>query len=276
MRRFIAVYGAFFSQQLKSLMEYKLDFSMGMLALAIQQLGSFIVLFAVFSQIQALGSYSFDEMLLFFAYSQIVKGIDHIYNDNIWTIGWWRIRDGSFSQFLTRPLGLISQIVMERVQFDGFGEFLIGLLLFIYAYIQCGLSFGVLDVLVFIYFIIFGLTIYFSIKLLTAAVSFWTVSSGELMTVAYEIGNFTRYPLDMYQNQILRTVLLYVLPFALVSWLPIVWFIRDSDFIAGILGLTWAKGILLLGLTALIAGLLLGIASLVWKRGLRRYTATGT
>ncbi len=276
MIRFFRIYSAFFKQQVKSLIEYKLDFAAGMVALGFQQVASFLVLFAVFSQIQAIGSYSFDEMLLFFGWAQLMKGFDHVYNDNIWTVGWWRIRDGSFSQFLIRPLGIVSQIVMERLQFDGLGEFLIGLLIFIYAFIRTGLRFSFGDWLVFGYFFLCGLVIYFALKLLGASVAFWTISSGELMTVTYEIGSFTRYPLDMYKSAIIRSLLIYVLPFALVTWVPMVWFIREPQFIADILGIPWARGSALLGFTGGLTLILLGLSVGTWKAGLRRYNATGT
>ena len=88
MIRFFEIYAAFFKQQIKSLIEYKVDFMTGMIALGVQQVSTFIVLLAVFTQVKIIGSYSFDEILLFYGYSQIVRGIDHVYNDNIWAVGW--------------------------------------------------------------------------------------------------------------------------------------------------------------------------------------------
>lgn len=197
MKRFLQIYLAFFKQQLKALMEYKVDFMMGMIALGVQQISTFLVLLAVFTQIKAIGTYDFNEILLFYGYSQIIRGIDHIYNDNIWTVGWGQIRDGSFSKYLVRPINTITHIIMERVQFDGIGEFIIGIIVFIYAKGKLGLSFGLEGSLVFTVFVISGLVIYFAIKLLCAAVAFWTTSSGELMTVTYEINSFNKYPLDI-------------------------------------------------------------------------------
>lgn len=276
MRRFLEVYLAFFKQQIKSLIEYKVDFALGMLALAFQQLSSFLVLFAVFTQIKSIGSYSFDEMLLFYGFSQILRGVDHIYNDNIWTVGWMRIRNGSFSQYLTRPIPVLSQVIMERVQFDGFGELLLGLLVFIYAKVRLALVFSPVDWLVFGAFCITGLAIYFAIKLACSAVAFWTVSSGELMTVVYEVNTFTRYPLDIYKSAILRNLLIYFLPFAVVSYFPMVYFLRDNAFISSVLGINYDNRIFILIFSVTIAAAALLLASLLWRRGMRRYNASGT
>lgn len=276
MKGFFGIYLAFFKQQIQALIEYKMDFALGMVSLAFQQLSSFLVLFAVFTQIRSIGSYSFDEMLLFYGFSQILRGIDHIYNDNIWTIGWMRIRNGSFSQYLTRPLPILAQIIMERVQFDGFGELVLGLLVFVYARLRLQLVWSPAEWLAFLAFCIIGLAIYFAIKLACSAVAFWTVSSGELMTVVYEVNTFTRYPLDIYKNAILRNLLIYFLPFAVVSYLPMVYFIRDSGFISATLGIDFSHRSLLLLFAAAIAGLALTGAGLLWRLGLRRYNASGT
>ncbi len=274
--RFFGIYKAFFAQQVKALIEYKLDFAIGMTALGFQQLSSFLVLLAVFTQIKAIGSYSFDEMLLFYGYSQILRGIDHVYNDNIWTIGWNRIRNGTFSQFLTRPMPALTQVVMERVQFDGLGELILGTLVFVYAYVRLGLSFGALDWLVFAAFTVSGLAIYFGIKLACSAVAFWTVSSGELMTTAYEVNTFTKYPLDIYKSAFLKNLLLYFLPFAVVSYLPMAYYIRDGAFISEVIGLPFPGRIWVLVFTAVIALLSLVGSGILWSLGLRRYNATGT
>lgn len=276
MLRFFQVYSAFFKQQIKSLIEYKIDFMMGMIALAVQQVATFLVIFLVFTQIEVIASYSFDEILLFYGYSQIIRGIDHILNDNIWAIGWEKIRNGEFSKYLIRPINPIVHIVMERVQFDGFGEVILGIIIFVYAQLKLGLKFSLLDSFIFLIFIITGLTIYFSIKLVCAAIAFWTVSSGELMSVVYEINGFTKYPLDIYKNVILKNILLYILPFALVSYIPIVYFIRDIEHISLVIGISLASKVYLLILTILITIITFLISLSFWNLGIKKYNATGT
>lgn len=276
MTRFFGIWAAFFQQQVKALIEYKMDFAIGMVAIAFQQLGSFVILFAVFTRITAVGGFTFDEMLLFFGYSQILRGIDHVYNDNIWTVGWFRIRNGSFNQFLTRPMGILTHVVLERVQFDGLGELLLGVVLFAYAYVRLGLAWGPLDWLIFAAFVVLGLVIYFAIKLLCASVAFWTVSSGELMTVAYEINTFTKYPLDIYKVAFLRWLLTFVLPFAVVAYFPMVHFLRGDNHAAVVLGLGPTFDGFILLFTTLVAVGSLALAYGLWRLGLNHYNSTGT
>lgn len=276
MKRFLLIYLAFFKQQLKCLMEYKIDFLMGTIALGIQQISTFLILLAVFTQINAIASYSFNEILLFYGYSQIVRGIDHIYNDNIWSVGWGKIQDGSFSLYLTRPINIVSHIIMEKIQFDGIGEFLLGLIIFIYAKLQLNLVFSLRDHLAFFIFLITGLAIYFAIKLICASIAFWTVSSGELMTVTYEINSFSKYPLDIYKNVVLKSLLIYFLPFGVVSYIPMAYFLRDNQSIGKVLGFSYTSNNFLIMLTLIITIIFTIISQFIWKLGLKKYNASGT
>lgn len=275
MIKFFQMYLAFIKQQIKALIEYKLDFAMGIIGLTIFQIGSFLILFSVFTQIDSIGGYTFNEILLFYGYSQILRGIDHIFNDNFWEIAFGSIKSGKFSQYLIRPINPILQIVMEKVQFDGLGELIIGIIMFVYAKVSLNLTFGFKGTMILIIFSISGLMIYFAIKLICTAISFWTMTSGEVMVVTYEVNSFTKYPLDIYKNKMLRLLLTYVLPFAAVSYLPLVYFIRDKKYIGDSLGIhyTWQYCPVVLALGIAIIFLLISL--FIWNRGLKHYQPSG-
>ena len=276
MLKFFRIYAAFIKQQIKTLIEYKIDFLMGMIALAANQVSTFLIIFAAFTQIKSIGSFSFNEILFFYGYSQIIRGIDHVYNDNIWIVAWDKIREGTFSSYLVRPINIIMHIVMERFQFDGFGEVIIGLIIFIYAKIQLGVIFGFSGWIILIFFGICGLVIYFSIKLITCAVSFWTISSGEFMSVIYEVNTFTKFPLDIYKNFFLKNLLIYILPFAIVSYFPIAYFLRSKDSIGAVIGFNYPIKELLIVFIGVISILFFLISNIIWNIGLKRYNATGS
>ncbi len=275
MIKFFQMYLAFIKQQIKALIEYKLDFAMGMIGLTIFQIGSFLIIFSVFTQIDSIGGYTFNEILLFYGYSQILRGIDHIFNDNFWEVAFGSIKSGKFSQYLMRPINPILQIVMEKVQFDGFGELIIGVIMFVYAKMALNITFGFKGTIILIIFSISGLMIYFAIKLICTAISFWTMTSGEFMVVTYEVNSFTKYPLDIYKNKILKLLLTYVLPFAAVSYLPLVYFIRDKKYIGDSLGIhyTWQYSPVFLALGIAIIFLLISL--FIWNRGLKHYQPSG-
>ena len=81
MIKFFQMYLAFIKQQIKALIEYKLDFAMGIIGLTIFQIGSFLILFSVFTQIDSIGGYTFNEILLFYGYSQILRAVSYTHLD---------------------------------------------------------------------------------------------------------------------------------------------------------------------------------------------------
>lgn len=270
--RFISIYFAFIKQELKSLMEYKADFALGIIALIVETLASFIVIVAVFTQINAIAGFNFYEILLFYGYSILIRGIDHLYNDNIWTIAWNQIRDGSFYRYLIRPVNPLLHIVMEKFKIDGIGEVLVGVFLFFFAKNKLDLEFSLLDWITFFVFMVSGLVIYFSIKLIYASVAFWTVSSGEITTLVYELNTFTRYPLDIYRSRVIKFILLFIIPFVVVDFLPMLFFIRDD----------WSRSIrindpvIYIGFVVGISAFLFSVSLLIWRKGIKRYEGAGT
>ena len=274
--RFLKMYWAFIRQMFKSLMEYRLDFVMGIIGLGIVQVSVFLLLFAVFTQIKSIAGYTFDEMLFFFGYAQIIRGIDHIYNDNIWFVASFYIREGRFYQFLIRPISPLAHIVMERICADGFGELILGAAIFVYAALQLGIVFSFLDWLAFLLFCVSGLVIYFAIKLAFASIALWTTTSSEIMTLAYEINSFTRYPIEIYKNKIVQFFITFVLPFAVVSYFPMLYFLRDSAAIAASLGIAGFQKEWLLLFVPGVAAMTFGIGYGVWRLGLSNFQATGT
>lgn len=270
--RFMSIYIAFMKQELKSLVEYRADFLLGVFALVIENLASFIVLFAVFTQIDEIVGFSFYEILLFYGYSIFLRGIDHMYNDNIWAVAWHHIREGSFYRYLIRPINPLMHVVMEKFKFDGFGEVLLGLFIFLFAKTKLNLEFSLTDWMTLFVFMVSGLLIYFSIKLMYASFAFWTISSGEIITLVYELNQFTRYPLDIYRSKFIKFVLLFLIPFAVVDFLPMLYFIREdwSNSIA------IADPVIFVGFIISVSILLFCASLFIWRLGMKKYEGAGT
>ncbi|MDA6131542.1 ABC-2 family transporter protein, partial [Escherichia coli] len=60
---------------------------------------------------------------------------------------------------------------------------------------------------------------YGGIFVMIACISFWADARTSIMPMMYNIGNYGRYPVDIY-NSVIRFVLTWVLPFAFVGVYP--------------------------------------------------------
>lgn len=276
MIKFLGMYVSFVKLHLQTQIEYRADFSIGIVGIFIQQIGNFLLLLGIFTQIPVIEGYSFNEVLLIYGYSQFVRGIDFLYNDFIWTQAFWGIQEGSFMKYMIRPINPIVQIIMDRFNLESMGVIVLGAGLFFYAKSQLGLEFSLWEWGALGLFTLSGLIIYFSIKLVCAAIAFWTVSSGEFMQLVYETGDFSRYPLDIYKHFFIKFFFTYILPFAIISYYPIVYFIRSPQETSQVLGFLIFDRNWLLVLSWGVALSLLAISLFVWNKGIRRYEATGT
>lgn len=141
----------------------------------------------VFTQLDVLAGFSIVEIFLMYGFYVLVKGIDHFYNDNIWSFAWNKIKDGRFTEILLRPINPIFYIVMERIEISGLSEMIIGIGIVIISSKLIGLSLSVLNIIGLIVILLCGLSIFFSVKLLFSAPAFWTVCCGEFMTASWKL-----------------------------------------------------------------------------------------
>lgn len=263
MRRMLRLYRVFITQHLKKLMEYKIDFLTGALSFFINQAINIAFLFIIFSQIPHLVGWAFEQIIFIYGFSLIPKGLDHLFADNLWKVGYFIVRKGDFDKYLTRPINPLAHVIMEDFQVDALGEILVGFLLMAYVWPQLGLSMGIVDVLLFIIAVLFATLIYTSIKILFSAFAFWIKSSGQIIHMFYMVNDFAKYPTTIY-NDFIKTLITYIIPFAFTAFYPASYF------------LTKERPLFNIGGTVVVASILFGVAYTVWCRGIRAYESAGS
>ena len=207
--------------------------------------------------------WAFEQIIFIYGFSLIPKGLDHLFADNLWKVGYFIVRKGDFDKYLTRPINPLAHVIMEDFQVDAFGEILVGLLLMGSVWTQVGMTFRWLDVPLFMVAVIFATLIYTSIKIMFSALAFWFKSSGHIIHMFYMVNDFAKYPTTIYSNFI-KALITYVIPFAFTAFYPASYFLTKENPLFNIGG------------TVLVAGILFGLAYWVWCRGLRAYESAGS
>lgn len=257
-------------------MEYKTDFIIGLLSVILGQINTFLLTVMVFTQLDSLVGFSIYEIFLMYGFYTLVRGIDHFYNDNIWSFAWNKIRDGRFMTILLRPINPIFYIVMERIEVSGLSESVIGILIIIYSLRKLMISIGVLEFLVLFLLVLCGLAVYFSIKLLCSTPAFWTTCCGEFMTAGVEIGNTAKYPIELYKNKLIKNILLFVLPFPIAAYFPSIYCLKKIENIRCLFGVSWMNVNHIVLYSVFMAIVLLFVSIKVWYIGLKHFEPTGT
>jgi ABC-2 type transport system permease protein len=274
--KYIELYFQFLILQLKTIMEYKTDFVIGLLSVILGQVNTFLLTIMVFTQLDSLVGFSIYEIFLMYGFYTLVRGIDRFYNDNIWSFAWNKIRDGRFITILLRPINPIFYIVMERIEVGGLSEAIIGILIIIYSLRKLAIPIGIGEFFVLCLLVLCGLTVYFSIKLLCSAPAFWTTCCGEFMTAGVEIGNTAKYPIELYKNKAIKNILLFILPFPIAAYFPSIYCLEKVDNIRYLFGVSWMNVNHIVLYSVFMAIVLLFVSIKVWYIGLKHFEPTGT
>lgn len=252
---------------LKTTLEYKFDRSLITFAIFCREMTSVIVMFLILTRFLHIRGWELNELMflysfLFLSYSLFVflfAGVRDF--DSM-------VHSGEFDRFLTRPLGLLFQIIASRVDYPAtLGHGIVGLLLFVNTAYSVGIDWTLGNIIFYIAALLGGAVIQASIFMLSSSMSFWTIKTDNLRNlIFFNSRRIAGYPISFYPG-IIQKLLIFVVPFAFVNYFPAQFFLKKEDmnqFWSGFLYLTPAVGILMFVLVYMI-----------WKKGVKNYSSSG-
>lgn len=262
MLRHLRLYGWFMVQSFKILMEYRLNFIIGVASNIFLQAVGFLSIWVVMLQVPRLNGWSYDELLLVYGLILLAKSINSLFADNLWTVGSDYIRNGSFDRFLVRPVNPLFHLLADRFCHDAIGTFGMGLVLVIKAAVSLELAWTASRITYLVVAVLSGGMIFIALNLLTAVSAFWVIDSRPITLTVFQTHEFAKYPLSMYGKGV-STVMTWLIPYGFASFYPASYLLgHDIGLLA------WAG--------PMIAAMLLLLSYRAWLLGLRHYTGTGS
>ena len=76
--RYLSLYRIFVIQYIKTTMQSKVDFFIGLSGFLISQAAGLAFLYLVFEQIPSMQEWSLEQMLFIYGFAQLPRGIDHL------------------------------------------------------------------------------------------------------------------------------------------------------------------------------------------------------
>ncbi len=258
-----SLYWLFLKNRIKILMEYRMNFLIGATSTIMMQGAGLLAVWVIMSQIPDLNGWTLPQVLLIYGMITLSKSINHMFADNLWTLGRDYVRTGQFDRFMVRPVDPLFHLLADRFCHDGIGNFLVGGALVGIAAGQLGIAWTPATILYLVVMVLSGGVIFIALNLMTCVSAFWIMDSVPVTRVVFEMHEFAKYPLSIYPRAI-GLLLTWAIPFGFASYFPA----------ARLMGLTtpaWqAYG------APVVAGVLFVIALQVWRFGLRHYGSTGT
>jgi ABC-2 type transport system permease protein len=176
--------------------------------------------------------------------------------------------EGTFDQFLLRPASPLIQVLGREFQYLEIADALFALTGLSLAYTRLGLHWDGWHWAFLMIAVLSAVLILLGLNLLIASTAFWTGHSrGAFMVVGQFHGLVQWYPIDIF-GRAFRVVVTGILPVAFLNYYPALLLLGKLDRTES----GWRLGYM----SPLVALLLLGIASRVWRMALRQYTSSGS
>lgn len=259
---YVAILWEYIIQYLKSRLIYRVDFFNEILSDLLMQAVSLVFILVVFEHTSAMAGWTREEVIFIYGYFLIPYSIFSTFF-NLWDFNERYIIKGEMDRVLTRPVHNLVQIILERTQPEALFGIITGALIMGYAAIQLDLQMHWYDPFIFITLVLGSVGVYAGIYVAIASIGFYSDSRTGISPMIYNIQNYGRYPLDIY-NKAIRFVLTWILPFAYVGMYPSAYFLqREAWYIY-----TFATPFV--GIVVF----LIGIAT--WNIGVKHYRGAGS
>lgn len=261
LRIYCKLYFCFFLVNIKSVLAYEKDFILGIIAMVLKNLINLLILIYIFSFVETLDGWDFDQILFFYGFATTGYALWHCFFINTLSLSYY-IRQGHLDRFLLRPLNPLFQIMTDTFDEDGWGELVLGIAILLMSIIR--LKIESLYLLLLPLLLAGTSLIYAGIALLGSTVCFFTIANTSLSGFVMDLQNFAKYPLSIY-NKFIRVLFSTLIPIGFCAFFPGLPFLDDSLGVAR-----------LLIISPLFSLFWFGLVCLIWFQALKRYTSSGS
>jgi ABC-2 type transport system permease protein len=257
------MYGKLRMLHLRVPLEYEADFWIGIVGSLLTNGSGFVFVWVLLSRIPELHGWTLWEVALLYALTVIPSGLVELFADGAWELR-RLVNGGELDRVLLRPISPALQVLTRGASIHGLASVFLGGYLLARAIVEVPIVLTV-DRLLLLLATLLGSTIMIaSIDFITSSVVFWDQSANSSFSfLIRNTGEFAKFPLTAY-GRLVQIFLTWVLPFAFVSYFPGAVLLGRPEVPSWI-------GYLSPGVGLAVAG----VASIVWREGLKRYQGTG-
>ena len=247
---------------LKSQMQYKFSFFLGVFAQFLTAFTMFFGVFFMFSMIKAVDGFTYGQVLLCFASVNLAFSLAELFSGGFAVFS-VMLGNGTFDRILVRPQSPVFQALASRIDLVRIGITAQSLIILQWAVPNSGVDWTWDRILTLALMIFSGFVIFSCLFLIQASFAFFTTEGLEFMNVlTYGGREHGRYPFSIYGKGVLR-FLTYVIPLALFQYYPLLYLLgrKENAFFM---------------LTPLFGLLFVLPAYAFFHFGLKRYKSTGS
>lgn len=225
----------------------------------------FVGVWIMFSAVDSLGGFDLGQIALLYGATGLGLAVADLFVGRIERLG-QMVRLGRLDTMMVRPVPLLAQVCADEFALRRLAR--VAQTGLIFAIGTASVDWSAAKVLLAVSMVVSGAAIFCAIFVGFACLQFWTADTSEVANAFTYGGNtVTQYPLTIFPQELVRTLTL-LLPLAFVNWYPCLYLLDRPDPFGFPAWLQFAS--------PLAAAVLLVLAGLAWRSGVRHYTSTGS
>ena len=215
LRKYTAVYGAFFKTSFSESLSFRMDFPLQTLMNLVFLCTSFLTAGFIFNHIEAIGFWNREEFFFFLAFVFAVDQTHYL----LFTVNFWNlsrdVRLGNLDFHLLKPVSGFFIVFTRHLAIPGLFTVTMSYGLLVYCGFQAGLSLSAWIMLPVC--LCLALALLLGIEVLISLLNFITVEGMGINQIRLQIQHFLRWPDFVYKNPFR----LWMLPFLAVTSFPV-------------------------------------------------------
>jgi ABC-2 type transport system permease protein len=255
--------------QIRSQLQYPAAFWLDVIGTGLSLVIFFVSLALILQEFGDLGGWRIGEIAFLLGLVEASFGVmDMIFSGFDPANFGQRVRRGTFDRLLLRPMNITLQVLGDDFILRRLGRVAQGAAIFVYGLNTVEIHWT-LGKLLYLPLVVLGIVLFFGgLFIIGSTITFWTVDSVEVVNIfTYGSVELISYPMHIYPSW-LRSLFTFVLPAALLNYYPALYFLDKPDPLG--------MPILIRFLSPLAGFVVLLVALLFWRFGIRHYQSTGT
>lgn len=267
--RTLHLYFRLLGAQIRSQLAYPTAFALDALAAALVTAAEFAAFALVLPRFGGLDGWTLGEVALLYGLAELAFVLmDFLFGGFDAPNLSARVRTGSFSTFLLRPVPLPVQVFGSDFALRRLTRVLLAAVIMLYGASRVDVGWAAGDVLLLAGSVLGMIAFFGGLFVVGGTLTFWTVDSVEAMNVlTYGGRTLISYPMGIY-GEWLRKTFTYLIPAAFLSYFPVL-HVLGRPLPDGLPA--WAAF-----LSPALGPLMLAAAFAFWRVGVRRYHGTGS
>ena len=227
----------------------------------------FAAIVIMFTNVDSLGGFGLGEIAFLCGATSVCLGLADLLVGNVERLG-RHVRMGTFDAMMIRPVGVLAQVCANEFALRRLGRISQGVLILVWSLTVVRIDWTPARVAMMASMIVCGTLIFLGLFVLGATFQFVSTDASEVANAFTYGGNtMTQYPLTIYPVEVVKA-LTFLVPVGFVNWYPALFVLDIPDPFGLPSALRFASPVAALVLVTL--------AAVAWRSGVRHYRSTGS